>query len=134
MKKQLVVRDPFVDLVDSFERMFYSGGTHHAIPVNVSETEDGVSVMALVPGVKKEDMVINFEKGTVSISVTTPQMEEDQKKALLRREIPQGEFKRSLYLGNDVDGDSVQARYENGVLHLRFGKREETKPRQITVS
>ncbi len=134
MKRQLLIRDPFSELVDNFEKMFYGNERTGTMPVNISETEEAVSVSVMIPGVQREDIDVLFEKGTVTVSVKSPVQEADEKSTVIRREIPCGEFKRSLYLGNEVDGDSVKASYENGILTLYFAKREEAKPRQIPVS
>lgn len=50
-----------------------------------------------------------------------------------RRERAQGEFTRSLQLPDDFDLTKAEANYSKGMLTVRVPKREEAKPRQISV-
>ena len=50
-----------------------------------------------------------------------------------RRERAQGEFTRSMQLPDQFDLAKAEAKYEKGMLIVRVPKREEAKPRQITV-
>lgn len=129
--------------------------------VNVSETEDTVEVKALLPGIDKDSLDILFEDGKLQIKAEAAEVakarkgaeadnekkakkadtaeeaeadvEESKKPRLHMREIPEGRWERILSIGHDVASDDVRAHYENGVLSLSFPKREEAKPRQITV-
>jgi HSP20 family protein len=45
-----------------------------------------------------------------------------------------GTFTRQLFLGDTLDTDNLQARYENGVLTLRIPVAEQAKPRKVPVA
>ncbi|MND04646.1 Spore protein SP21 [compost metagenome] len=50
-----------------------------------------------------------------------------------RRERGTGQFSRSFQLPADVDLSRAEASYKHGILTVRVPKKEEAKPRQITI-
>jgi HSP20 family protein len=58
---------------------------------------------------------------------------EEEQATWYRRERFEGSFQRVLTLPEDVDPDQVQANYTHGVLHVRIGRQEKTRPRRIEV-
>ena len=58
----------------------------------------------------------------------------DENVELIAAERPMGTFTWQLFLGDTVDTDNLQARYENGVLTLRIPVAEQAKPRKVTVA
>ena len=56
-----------------------------------------------------------------------------QKGSFHRRERGLGEFSRMVQLPVDLDVTKAQATSKNGIITLRIPKREEAKPRHITV-
>jgi len=44
-----------------------------------------------------------------------------------------GKYARSIYLPDDIDRDSIEAKYENGRLTITFEKVAEKKKRDIAV-
>ena len=136
----------FVDPVEAFSRDFdvfnrffgnnENGGTRLA-PYGVDVREDGdtLVVEAELPGFKKEDVDITLENQTLTLSAErkVEQNDENQGNYLLK-ERRYTRFLRSFTLPPTVDEKSVQARLEHGVLTVTLNKREETKPRKITVA
>ena len=49
------------------------------------------------------------------------------------KETESAEFSRSITIPESVQADKIAAAYENGVLTVTLPKREEAKPRKITV-
>jgi HSP20 family protein len=49
-------------------------------------------------------------------------------------ERPLGVFSRQLFLGDSLDTERIEARYEAGVLTLRIPIAEKAKPRKISIS
>lgn len=77
-----------------------------------------------IPGLKKEDILINYENGYLTIKVTkntnlSPEV-------YIRRERFYGEVKRSFYIGEKKESDII-AGYDNGILTISFPKEESTK-------
>lgn len=106
-------------------------------PVNISETEDQYLIELASPGYRKEDFQLNLEDGkiTVSLEHKIASGEEDQVqpevKNYTRREYTLSAFSRSFNLPEEADQNAVHAGYENGILRISIGKREEVKLRKI---
>jgi HSP20 family protein len=138
-------RDPFAELRGSMDRLFDDGFTRQwriapraleyqaGFPVEVSETEDGVDVKALLPGIRPEEVDITVSDGVLTIKAEHRDEKEDKKRDFYRREIRYGAFQRSLRLPKGVDADKADASYENGVLRLQLPKSEALRPKQIKV-
>lgn len=109
-------------------------GGSFAPALDLSETADAFIVEAAVPGLKAEDLNITFENSVLTISGEVRQSEETKERNYHRIERRYGRFARSVGLPTSVRGDAIEARLENGVLHLNIPKAEELKPRKITVN
>lgn len=74
-----------------------------------------------LPGLKKEDIIINYENGYLTIKATkTVNLKVE---AYIRRERFYGEVKRSFYIGEKKESD-IKANYENGILTITFPKED----------
>jgi len=100
---------------------------------NIYSTDDQIRVAMLVPGIDAEKVDINFYKGVLTVS-GEKKIEIDEKRNYLRREIGSGSFSKSLRLGEDVNPDSINAKYTNGVLEITLDKKEEVKPKKISIN
>lgn len=101
-------------------------------PVNVLGNKDGYLVKMEVPGMALEQLAIEAHGRTLTISgkreVSAP-----QGGSFHRRERSKGEFSRSLQLPADLDLARAEASYKQGMLTVHIPKKEEAKPRQITI-
>ncbi|WP_018611176.1 Hsp20/alpha crystallin family protein [Segetibacter koreensis] len=97
--------------------------------VNVKETPDSFVVEMAAPGMKKEDFKVELNNNVLTISSEVQQENENKEDdRYTRREFSYQSFQRSFQLSREaVDADNIQAKYENGVLHLTIPKREEVK-------
>jgi len=91
--------------------------------VDLKETEDSYLVEADLPGVKKENINIEYDNGNLTISAKRDEALEDKKENYVRRERHYGEFKRSLYIKN-VDENKINASFTDGVLKVTLPKLE----------
>jgi HSP20 family protein len=123
---------------DFFTRDIFDWGlsnqsnTGTTIPaVNIKETAENFEVHVAAPGMKKEDFKVELNNNMLTISSERREEHEDkQDEKFNRREFSYQSFQRSFQLAKDVvDADNIQAKYENGVLHLLIPKREEVKPK-----
>jgi len=101
-------------------------------PVNIFSDRNGVVVRVEVPGVAPEKLSIETQGRTLTIAGTR-EVQAPEGGAFHRRERGSGQFSRSLQLPEDLDVGRTDAAYKHGILTLRIPKREEAKPRQITV-
>ena len=102
-------------------------------PVDVWETEDEVVYALDLPGMAEDDVSVELEEGTLTISGTRERKDEVSKDGLYRYERRFGSFSRTIGLPQGVTDDSVKADYKNGVLEVRVAKPEQPKPRRIQV-
>ena len=89
---------------------------------------------AEIPGVKKEDIHITVDGGTVSITAEVRQSDEQkQDEKLVRSERYYGSVSRSFQLPVDIDQAQTKASYENGVLTLSLPKKSNAGSQRIQV-
>ncbi len=101
--------------------------------VDIHDTGEGFVVTADLPGVKKEDIVIDLKDGTLTIKGEKKFEEKVPKENYIRIERSYGRFVRSFSLPNNVDAEKIKATFNNGILDLQIPKKEEAKPKQITI-
>jgi HSP20 family protein len=103
-------------------------------PINLFESEEGLLLIAEVPGLELSDLKISGAGRTLTLSsVRKPLKMAGNAEGYHRRERAQGEFTRSIQLPEQFDLAKAEAKYEKGMLIVSVPKREEAKPRQISV-
>lgn len=89
--------------------------------------KDGIYHIEMdVPGYKKEDIIIECDKGYLSI-IAEKKIEnndEDKEKKYIRRERVYGKYQREFYLG-DVDAEKINAEFIDGELKITVPKKIE---------
>jgi HSP20 family protein len=101
--------------------------------VNTYEDKDAFVLSCDLPGMDQKDIKINLDNNTLTISGTRKLEHEDKRENYQRVECVFGTFSRSFTLPGTVDTDKIEANVEKGVLKIRLPKREESKPRQISI-
>lgn len=101
-------------------------------PVNIFDDREGYVVLVEIPGVAAEDLHVETHGRTLLIKGRR-ERRGPQGASFHRAERPEGEFSRSLQLPDALDLTQAEASYKNGVLTVRVPKRQEAKPRQITI-
>ena len=107
--------------------------TNTTIPaVNIKETPDDYVVEVAAPGMTKKDFRVQLEGNTLTIgSEKTSKKEDDEDVRYISREFSYQSFSRTFNLQKDVvDTERIQAKYEDGVLHLLIPKKEHAKQKQ----
>lgn len=109
-------------------------------PVDLYEDKDNVYVRAELPGVNRDAIDVEVADGTLTIAANrktpTPASAAPASEGQTAP-APAAEafaFSRSVSLTDEVQADKVAATYENGVLTVTLPKREEAKPRKVTVA
>ena len=104
--------------------------TNTTIPaVNIKETAENYEVEVAAPGMTKNDFKVELDGNMLTISSERiNQKEESDNERYTRKEFSYQSFERNFTLQkNVVDTDKIQAKYENGLLHLLIPKKEEAK-------
>ena len=102
-------------------------------PVDIFEDENGFTLIADMPGVAKEHLVVRVTGDNLLIegAATIPATGSME---LVYGEIQSPQYRRSFTLSRELDPGKIEARLANGVLNLRIPKSEEARPRRIDVS
>lgn len=102
-----------------------------AYPVDIHEDDQAIYVDAELPGFGKDEIEVNLEKGVLRITAERKKQPEKGQAHLTERRYTR--VARAFTLPTGVDDNKVDATLKDGVLHLKLDKREEVKPRRITV-
>lgn len=125
----------FNDLVDEFFNGSRNYRTDHFMPsVDIAEDEKQFEVSVVLPGMKKEDIKVDLENGRLNIRGERKMNKEEDGKNYYRVESSYGTFSRTFYLPDSVDEDSIEAKYEDGVLNITIQKSEDKVKKQIEIA
>ena len=103
--------------------------------VDIFETDSHeVVIKAELPDVKKEDIGVTFENNVLTLTGERKQEQSTKREQFQRVERRFGSFSRSFTLPASVDAGQIAASYKDGVLTIRLPRREEAKPKQISVN
>jgi HSP20 family protein len=132
-RRNLVGRQ-FSDIMDEFFNEAVATNDASFSPnINISETDNKLSIDVDIPGMNKEDINVNLENGTLTISGERKNKSEEEGRTFHRVETRYGSFERSFQLPDNVDEESVEASYENGILTIDIDKKEEKVRKQINI-
>ena len=100
--------------------------------VNLYSREEGLLLQAELPGFKKEDVTVEVTDGVLEISASGGQPDPEGYTAL-HKERRLGDIKRSFKLGENLNEEKVEARFEDGLLSVSIARKEAALPRSIKV-
>jgi HSP20 family protein len=107
-------------------------GTYFTPRVDVWETDQDLLFHADMPGVKPDDIMLNYENGELTLHARAAALAQQPRTSLAEYDV--GDYFRTFTVNEDVDPAKINAEYKNGVLTVRLPKREEVKPRRIAIS
>jgi HSP20 family protein len=128
-------RSPWSGLENEIDRLFgttlsdfVAPALEQRFPVDLYEDQENAYVRAELPGVNREAINVEMVDGCLTISAS--------RKSLADGSSGEESFSlsRSVSIPEDVYADKVSAAYENGVLTVTLPKKEEAKPRKITIA
>jgi len=100
---------------------------------DVDETDSLYLMSFDLPGVKKDDIKIDFKDGVLTVSGERKSETEKKEKTSYRSERFYGSFSRSFQLPTGVKPEQVETYYADGVLRIAVPKTETVKTQQIKV-
>ena len=133
------------NLADELFNNFFKNDYHEnhvsrcnaATATNVFETEKEFKIEVLLPGFQKDDLEMNVHNQLLTIKVEKEQREEKEEFKYARREFGITNFEKQYRLPKAVNVEEINAKFENGVLHVILPKREEAlekAPVEIKIS
>jgi len=142
--------EPFRDLLSLQERMNrlfddsfrgargsdedWALGGSWAPAVDIYEQDGNIVLKAELPGIDPKDVDVRVENNTLTLRGERKHDQEVKRENYHRVERTYGAFTRSFTLPNVVDTNNIKAEYRDGVLRMTLPKREEAKPKQISIS
>ena len=109
------------------DKTLYGKHAKNLMKTDVKDTKDGYEVDIDLPGFKKDEIKIQLNNGTLTVSAAKglDKDEEDKEKKYVRRERYAGAMSRSFYVGDHVTEEDVHPKYENGILSFTIPKKEQ---------
>ncbi len=126
MEKSIDVRDQQTNSDTAYDRC--------RIPAaDVYETSDAFVLMLDLPGVVKEGISLIHEKGELKVRAVAAAGQPSDMKVLVR-EVRPATYSRTFTLGDGIDTESIDARFDSGVLTVKLLKSAASRSREITIN
>ena len=139
---------PFASTLDRFgtlnrvlDQMLPDAARHAAPmwtpPLEVAERTDAYLIAADLPGVREDQVELAFENNVLTVRGSKESSFSGAAEGGLRLHVAErqtGAFERSVRLPEYVEGDRIEARLVNGVLHITVPKSPAAQPRRIPLS
>jgi len=101
--------------------------------LDIHESEAKIDVHFDLPGVRSEDIDVHFDAGLLTVVGKTADRQGPGTRFAVR-EYRQGDYHRSLRVGQEVDAENIAAAYDNGVLTLTLPRRKAAGPHKIPLN
>ena len=111
---------------DFFTDSMFNSNTTNVMSTDIREKDNGYLLDMEVPGFNKEDLKLELKDGylTVSAEHKTTNDEKDNDGHIIRQERYYGSSKRSFYVGDQIEIQDIQAKYDKGILSIFVPKKE----------
>ena len=111
------------------ERKLYGKQSAEIMKTDVRDHDDHYEVDIDLPGFKKEEIKLELENGSLTVSAARNVSEEEKSEEgkIIRQERYMGAMQRSFYVGEYITEEDVKAKFEDGVLKLNVPKKEAPK-------
>jgi HSP20 family protein len=134
-----LVHDPFQHLrlfEDAVTRMMSEprAGRPWSPAVDIFETDNELVLKADLPDIRPEDIDLQVENQTLTISGHRKFEQPQEKGGYHRIERSYGSFVRTFTVPSTVETSKVTAEYDHGVLTVKLPKAEAAKPRQVKIN
>jgi HSP20 family protein len=100
--------------------------------IDVLEDDRGITLLADLPGVPKEQLELKVEGDTLQLEAQVVQQTPDAMEAIYA-EVRVPRYRRAFTLSRDLDATRIDANLKDGVLSLRIPKQQHAQPRRIAV-
>lgn len=134
-------QNDLVNLLDNIFNDFYS----FSIPslqkirgelsprIDISETDSDYHIDTDLPGIDQKDIDIKLDNNILTIKGKSEDQSETKERNYYIKERYYGSFQRSISLPNNMNADDIDAKFENGVLHIKIPKKEQENTRKIEI-
>ncbi|MGM9988388.1 MAG: Hsp20/alpha crystallin family protein [Bacillaceae bacterium] len=123
--------DPFMEMFNVMDNFFGDRMRplmNDTFKVDVKENDDAYLIEAEMPGVKKEDIQLDYGQDILTINVKHEEEVNDEKDNYVHRERHMSSMQRSIQLPN-MNHEAIKAKLEDGVLKIVVPKVEIAPPK-----
>jgi HSP20 family protein len=124
--------DPFRELDRLAGQTLTGAGMIRTMPMEALRRGDQFVVAIDVPGVDPNEIDVTVERNVVEVSARRQALREEGDEVIVD-ERPQGEFRRQLFLGDNLDANKLAAQCDRGVLTLTIPVSEASRPRKVEI-
>lgn len=129
------------DIVNDIDKGFTIEYGGFAPRIDFLEDESKFYISAEMPGVKKEDVKVSIKEDNILVIkgekrkvIDADENAETDSKVIIKQERTFGAFTRSFSLPDNIISDSINAKFENGVLNIEITKKEPEKPKEVEIA
>jgi HSP20 family protein len=143
MRDMMSMEREFNKIFNSLERKFSFGNGNgeneefeNAIwmpMTDIVEDDNQYYLNIDLPGIKKEDVKINYSNGQLNISGERKQENMENNAKFHRVERSYGKYYRSFALPQKIKENEINAEFKDGQLKISIPKSEEVKPKQLEI-
>lgn len=101
---------------------------------DIYEEDDMYHIVVDIPGYKKEDISIEYDKGYLKIVATHKEEEKSNKKYMRRERVSTSRCERSFYLGEELNEDEIKAEFKDGILKVSVPKNDKEEPTKKIIN
>ncbi|NIW50103.1 MAG: Hsp20 family protein [candidate division Zixibacteria bacterium] len=101
--------------------------------INIWTNEDSQIITAEMPGIDVNDLEIDVSADTLTLSGERNPDSGSNGRSYHRRERNYGRFSRTIQLPFIVDTNKVEAKFNDGILHITLPRAEADKPKKISI-
>lgn len=128
------------NLIDDFDKGFKFEYGNFLPKIDISEDETSIYIQAELAGINKEDVKVSVNDDNLLVIKGKKEKENkeegedsENKRVYLRMERSFGEFTRSFQLPENIDSESISAKFTDGILNITLTKKEPEKPKEKSV-
>ena len=122
--------DPFREFDRLSQQAFSTSARPAAMPMDAYRDDQRFVVHFDLPGVDPTSIDLTVDKNVLTVSA---ERRWDSDREFIANERLQGSFSRQLLLGESLDSEHIEAKYDNGVLTVTIPVAEQAKPRKIEI-
>lgn len=101
--------------------------------MDITENESEYHAILELPGVRKEDVKITFEKNVLTMEGQRKPHDMPPEARVLVKEMTGRGFSRSIRIPAEIDASNISAELENGILKVVLPKSQEARVRTIEI-
>ena len=128
----LIRYDPFRELDRYTDQLFAGNGRKGWMPMDAVRKADGVELHFDLPGVAPDSIDVSVERNVLTVKAERTWYVGEGEEALAK-ERGHGTFTRQVFLGDALDTERLEARYDQGVLSVSIPTAEQAKARKVEI-